>query len=346
MYTLVKYSTELKGAWDAFAANHGSIFHTTAFKDLLHENFAYQDLSHCLVNNAGEIQALLPLIGARDILLSKVAVSLPFINYLDFATNGSIEPDIIFTHLEQLQSQYSCNYLQLRLKNYKQSVTNWQQNTDNSTFILPLAGSEQDALALSTSSNRNHTRKVYKNNYFTVSFDNNKLHAFYKVYQKRMHELGSPTPSLEFFQSFFRHFPDNAFLLTVLDKNSKAVVGGMLLLKSSTDKTLYYPYGANLVQYNNKYLNNFMYFEAIKFGQNLKMDFLDMGRSPENSGTYHFKKQWGATALPLNYLSYFGTNKATVPNKENMALFVNIWRHLPWSLVNFIGSRVIKNVLP
>ena len=346
MYTLVKYSPVLHDRWDEFAAKYGSIFHTIALKKLLEENFGYTDLYHCLMDKSGDIRAILPMVSGKNILQAKVAVSLPFINYLDFCHDGSIRPADIFPYLEQLQIQNAAKYLQVRLKDYSQPVDGWQQNTENSTFLLPLSGSEQDVLALSSGSNRNHTRKVYKNNYFDVSFDQANLAEFYKVYQKRMHELGSPAPTLEFFQSFFRYFPDQAQLLTVLDRLKGSVVGGMLLIASSTDKTLYYPYGANLVEYNSKYLNNFMYFEAIKLGQRLGMEYLDLGRSPLDSGTYRFKKQWGATAHPLNYLSYFGKNTATVPDKDNMAVFINIWQRLPRPLVNYLGARLIKNVLP
>ena len=346
MYTLVKYSPALHSRWDEFAAKYGSIFHTIAFKRLLEENFGYTDLYHYLADKNGTIKALLPMVSCKNILQAKVAVGLPFINYLDFCHDATIKVEDIFPYLEQLQTQTAAKYLQVRLKNYSQAVDGWQQNTDNSTFLLPLSGSEQDVLALSSGSNRNHTRKVYKNNHFAVSFDRANLAQFYKVYQKRMHELGSPAPTLEFFQSFFRHFPEQVQLLTVLDQQTGAVVGGMLLIASQTDNTLYYPYGANLVEYNNKYLNNFMYFEAVKLGQRLGMEYLDLGRSPLDSGTYRFKKQWGATPCPLNYLSYFGKNTATVPSKDNMAVFINIWQHLPRPLVNYLGARLIKNVLP
>ena len=33
-----------------------------------------------------------------------------------------------------------------------------------------------------------------------------------------MKQLGSPAPALKFFEGFFRHFPNETFLLTVLDK--------------------------------------------------------------------------------------------------------------------------------
>ena len=104
--------------------------------------------------------------------------------------------------------------------------------------------------------------------------------------------MGSPAPDIFFFQSFFENLPENASLLTVLDKQTEQIVGGMLLLKSPGDATLYYPYGANLLEYNSKYLNNFMYWEAVRFGIRSGMKYLDLGRSQNGSGTYKYKEQW------------------------------------------------------
>lgn len=87
---------------------------------------------------------------------------------------------------------------------------------------------------------------------------------------------------------------DNAFLLTIHDPSAGQVVGGMLLITSPGNATLYYPYGANLVEYNNKYLNNYMYWEAVRFGIHDGLKSLDLGRSQTGSGTYKYKEQWGA----------------------------------------------------
>lgn len=343
---LVKFSQSQAPLWDDFARRYGSIFHTVAFKQLLQDCFGYECLYHYLADENGQIKALLPLISARNIMQSKVGVSLPFINHLDFCSDGSVNQQQLLEHLQSIQAKYQLKYLQIRLREELAANTSWQSNTDNYTFMLPLKGSEQDILSLSTGSNRNHTRKVYKNNYFAVSFDPANLADFYRVYQRRMHELGSPAPALHFFQAFFEYFPEAAHLLTVIDRTTNKVVGGMLLVQSSTDKTLYYPYGANLVEYNNRYLNNFMYFEAAKLGQSLGMEWLDLGRSPLDSGTYRFKKQWGAEAVQLHYLFCFGRHNAVIPSKDNLSVFIKIWRHLPLGLVNFLGARLIKNVLP
>ncbi|CAG7652674.1 hypothetical protein PAESOLCIP111_06598 [Paenibacillus solanacearum] len=51
---------------------------------------------------------------------------------------------------------------------------------------------------------------------------------------------------MHFFRQFLECLPDNSTLLTILDKETREVIGGMLLLTSPSNETLYYPYGGTL----------------------------------------------------------------------------------------------------
>jgi hypothetical protein len=121
----------------------------------------------------------------------------------------------------------------------------------------------------------------------------------------------------------------------------------MLLLTSPANSTLYYPYGANLSEYNNKYLNNFMYWEAVRFGIRNGLKHLDLGRSQTGSGTYKYKEQWGAKPEQLKYLLYDGgRNKAGPPDKQSLSFFVELWKVTPSFITDRIGKRLIKYLLP
>ncbi|MNR06250.1 hypothetical protein D3C85_1223150 [compost metagenome] len=262
--------------------------------------------------------------------------------------------------MAELKERYGLNYVELRLKDGTSSCVDIQlsqlveqldacqgkRNLTNHTFVLPLT-EEDEVLSLSTRSNRNHVRKVYKNNWFKVSFDQANLVPFYRVYVRRMKQLGSPAQDIRFFQRFFENLPHHTVLLTVLDAESGEVAGGMLLLISPGDSTLYYPYGANLVEYNNKYLNNFMYWEAVKFGIKNGLKKLDLGRSQTGSGTYTYKEQWGAKAEQLHYY-VMGTadQKEGPPDRDKLRLFVDLWKVMPNALTEPVGKRLIKYLMP
>lgn len=343
---LVEFNECHREKWNSFAYKYGSVFHTIEMSDVLIKTFSYDRIYYSLENNSGDIMALLPLLSSRDLALKRAAVSLPFINYLNICCTDAFDISLLETYLKQILSKHNMDYIQLRILNNTNHSGNYCSLENSYTFKLPTNLENDQIMALSSSDNRNHTRKVYKKKMFTVSFDKNNLLAFYKVYQRRMHQLGSPSPSVGFFQNFIQLLSDEVTLLTVIDNKSNQVVGGMLLVRDTKNKQLYYLYGACLPQYNKHYINNFMYWEAVQFAKTIGMLYIDFGRSPRESGTYRYKKQWGATPISLCYFYYSDGEKINTPNKESMKFYINIWQKMPLVVANFIGRHLIKYVLP
>jgi len=348
MFRCIAYKESLQEDWDRLALAHGSVFHTTAFRRILLTAFGYRCCYHAVVDEMNRICALLPLVAGRNLGLKQAGVALPFINHLDICAQSAAALQFAVAALPKVKADCGLDYLELRLKDQELQEPGWHAQLHNVTFTLPLGAGEEQVLAMSSSSNRNHVRKAYKNNWFTASFDSEHLEAFYRVYVRRMKQLGSPAPDIQFFYAFFQYLPEHAFLLTVLERETGAVVGGMLLVASPGDGTLYYPYGANLIEYNSKYLNNFMYWEAIKFGISKGLKYLDLGRSPLGSGTYRYKEQWGARAEQLKYLVYADGNNAGVgaADRDKLKLFIDLWKIAPACLTDFAGGKLIKYLFP
>ena len=347
MLKWLAYSDCLKAEWDRFALRHGTIFHTTPIRRILLDSFGYQCGYHAAVDEGNRIAALLPMITGRNLSGKRVGVSLPFVNYLDICAINEEARDFMMQSLSAIRRSLSLSGIELRFKDRQIDSPAWRSCRNNVTFVLPLLAEEEATLAQTSGSCRNHVRKTYKNDWFIASFDRSRLADFYKVYVRRMKQLGSPAPALDFFAAFFQHLPENSFLLTVLDKATEQVVGGMLLLTSPGNSTLYYPYGANLVEYNHRYLNNFMYWEAVRFGIRQGMKFLDLGRSPAESGTYQFKQQWGAKPVPLQYLYSQGeTGGSGPPDRDRLRFFIELWKKTPDFITEPVGRRLIRYVMP
>jgi len=347
MFRCVAYNEALQEEWDKLALSKGTIFHTTAFRRVLLKTFGYECAYQAVVDEKGCIKALLPLVAGRNLGLRKVGVALPFINYLDVCAANEEARQFAFASIPAIKDRLELAYVELRLKEQELEHPGWTSNRQNFTFVLPLAGDEEQVLAQSSASNRNHVRKVYRNNWFHVSFEQEYLDAFYRVYVKRMKQLGSPAPSIRFFKQFFECMPDHTFLLTVLDAQTSRVAGGMLLISSPSNGTLYYPYGANLLEYNSKYLNNFMYWEAAKLGMRLGLQQLDLGRSQAGSGTYRYKEQWGATARQLRYLVCApDCEKAGPVDRDKLSFYIELWKKMPQWITDTVGKRLIRYLLP
>lgn len=350
MIRLVPYMDSMAEEWDRLASSRGSVFHTTGFRQILLESFGYQCAYQALVES-GRICGLVPLVIGRNLTLKRVAVSLPFVNQVDICAENETLSQQVLTQIPLLLRQLAVDRLQIRLKDQDVDRSQWGVSLANHTFLLSLRQNEEQTLAQASASCRNHVRKTYRNNWFAVSFDPARLTEFYPVYVRRMKQLGSPAPALDYFSRFFTYLPDQSTLLTVLDRQSGRVVGGMLLLTSLGDQTLYYPYGANLVEYNHHYLNNFMYWEAVKHGMRSGMKQLDLGRSQTDSGTYHFKSQWGAEPVQLKYLEQGGAvgesgERPGKSQREQLNGLIELWKQLPRFVTDPLGERVIKYLLP
>ncbi|MCU6791620.1 GNAT family N-acetyltransferase [Paenibacillus sp. WQ 127069] len=347
MFRCVVYTEAMKDEWDRFALAKGTIFHTIALRQVLIQSFGYTCGYHAILDENNRICAIIPLIIGRNLGWKKAGVSLPFVNYTDIACDSEEAFQYAVDAIIELKVKYKLDYVDLRLKDQSIDSSGWSLNLHNHTFVLPLCEDEDKILSLSNASNRNHVRKVYKNNWFSVSFDQKHIEDFHKVYVRRMKQLGSPAQDIRFFKYFFEYLPEHAHLLTVLDNESGKVVGGMLLLTSPGNAKLYYPYGANLSEYNNKYLNNFMYWEAVRFGIRNGLQQLDLGRSQTGSGTYKYKQQWGAQPEQLKYLLYDGGGKAAgPPDKQSLSFFVEMWKVAPAFITDTVGRKLIKYLLP
>ena len=347
MFRVIAWQDSLKPEWDDFARQHGSVYHSSGFRNVLLRSFGYRCAYHAMVDCENRICALLPLIVSRNLGFKTAGVSLPFVNYLDICADSDEARTAALHFVQRFKTEASLDYVELRLKNQAEHFPDWKEYLEHFTFVLPLDPDEDRVLASAGSGCRNHVRKVFRNHWFTASYDTGFLEAFHAVYAIRMKQLGSPVPDISFFRNFFTEMPDSTRLLTVLDQQTGRVAGGMLLLKSPQNSTLFYPYGANLIEYNHRYLNSFMYWEAVRFAINQGFEKLDLGRSQAGSGTFVYKQQWGAQACQLSYRSYSGhSGQAGAPAKDDFSLAIALWKRLPREVTDPIGKRMIRYVLP
>lgn len=74
----------------------------------------------------------------------------------------------------------------------------------------------------------------------------------------------------------------------------------------------------------------------------------DFGRSWAGSGTYHFKKQWGAAARPLVWGAYDRRGRRAPARALEPAAhggLVALWRRMPPALARRIGP-ILRSRIP
>ena len=90
-------------------------------------------------------------------------------------------------------------------------------------------------------------------------------------------------------------------------------------------------------------INMRMYWEMLQSAVSTGASVFDFGRCTRDSGTYRFKKQWGAVKQQL-YWHYWLPNGASVPklNHSNpkYSMAINAWRKMPLWCANLVGPRI------
>ena len=116
------------------------------------------------------------------------------------------------------------------------------------------------------------------------------LDDFYGIYARNMQYLGTPVFPRRMFRMIAEVFSDSVDLLVL--KHEGKPVSGMFFMPFK--KILSEPWAASLREYNRLKVNNYLYWRAIEYACDRGFEYLDFGRSTQNTGTDVFKRQGGA----------------------------------------------------
>ncbi|MFB3817708.1 MAG: GNAT family N-acetyltransferase [Candidatus Methylomirabilales bacterium] len=185
---------------------------------------------------------------------------------------------------------------------------------------------------------RNQVRKAERSGLEVEAGGAPLLPAFYEVFAANMRDLGSPVHGQPFLQAALEAFGPRARLL--LARRAGRPVGGLLALAHGD--TLYVPWASSLRAEAAHCPNMLLYWEALRQACRDGLRRFDFGRSTRDSGTYRFKRQWGAGEVPLYWYALpLGGRAAPAPGgDERLALAGRLWRRLPLGLTRRLGPRL------
>ena len=157
--------------------------------------------------------------------------------------------------------------------------------------------------------------------------------------------LGEPLrlEKVDLFKNIVEAFPKTSEVALVR-LGEKPVGGGLIL---SFKDTVYMPSASSLRSHFHLCPNNLLYWEVIKRACDSGYPTFDFGRSTVGSGTYHFKKQWGAavTSLHWQYVLLDGKKMPRLnPSNPRFKVFIEIWKRLPVRIATSLGSRITRGL--
>jgi FemAB-related protein (PEP-CTERM system-associated) len=190
---------------------------------------------------------------------------------------------------------------------------------------------------------RNQVRKAEKAGLQAFIGGEELLDEFYSVFVVNMRDLGSPVHSKKFFSAMFAEFGEQARVVLVRD--GQKPIGGLVCLFFK--KTATVPWASSLRECLAKCPNNLAYWEAMQYAAVQGCTVFDFGRSSVDSGTYHFKRQWGAEPVQI-YWQVLGRKDqrgmSSPAESAKLQMAVEFWKRLPVSLTKVIGPHIRKYI--
>jgi FemAB-related protein (PEP-CTERM system-associated) len=195
-----------------------------------------------------------------------------------------------------------------------------------------------------TTGMRNKIRKAERSGLTVEYGGQDNLAAFYDTFAQRMRDLGSPVHGLPFLRHVLEAFGPLARVALV--KKGGQAIGGLVAL-TFKDRVVI-PWSSCLKEYFSLSPNMLLYWEAIKTACADGCARFDFGRSTRDSGTYHFKRQWGAEEEPLWWYRIpiaGGRARSDASLSSNSDVLVRMWQRLPLSVTRQVGPQIRRYLI-
>jgi len=329
-------------SWNAYIESNlaASIYHRAEWKTLIHNVFGHQGYYLCAHGNGGKILGVLPLIRMQSRFFGDFMVSMPYFNYGGaVADSASIESKLI-DKANEAAKEMGVSHVEYRDDVERDGLP---VKTNKVNMILSLPESHEELWAGFPSKLRSQIRRSQRESPIVEFGGKGKLKDFYRVFARNMRDLGTPVYGITFFDSILSSFPDNSRIVTVRI-GRKPVAAAFLI---GHGNTLEIPWASTIRQVNHMSINMYLYWEVLKFAIESEYGYFDFGRSSRESGTFRFKKQWGAQPKQL-YWHYWLAEDTELPqlNPDNpkYALLINIWKRLPVRITRWLGPMIVKSI--
>lgn len=315
--------------------------HLPAWPVILHEGLGHRPY-WLAAHHGDQFVGCLPLACVSSRLFGRFLVSLPYLNSAGVLADDAAVAASLVDRAVQLADELDVRYLELR---HEERITHPALTSELTSKVhmrLALPDSADALWRQLKAKVRNQVRKGQEPGFRVAWGGLDRLDDFYAVFSRNMRDLGTPVYSRRLFQAILQQLADRAELCVVSD-GPRPIAAALLV---HGDRSTEVPSASSLREYNSANANMLMYWQllvrAIERGQRV----FDFGRSTIDSGTYRFKRQWGAEPSPAVWQYYVrrGAVGDMRPDNARYARRVRVWQRLPVWLTRIIGPPIVRGI--
>ena len=322
------------------ASSHAKLAHAAEWFTVIKRAYGHEPLYLAAESDAG--CAVLPAFVVRRPLVGTVVTSMPF---LDSGGPCGASPEVAALLVDRLIAEarrQRARMLELRCADRLPIETQPLDSKVNMT--LALAGDPDALWRRFDKGVRNQIRKAERSGLCVESGGAAHLPAFYETFVERMRDLGSPVHALAFLGAVVDGFGSRARV--VLVKKGSEAIGGLVAL--AFKDRLIVPWATCVKEHFALCPNMLLYWETIRSACVDGFARFDFGRSTRQSGTYHFKRQWGAQEEPLFwYRIPIGPHQSSAHSDGcgSRDLLARMWQRLPLAVTRQVGPHIRKYLI-
>lgn len=327
--------------WDALARSlpPTHLAHAAQWFTVIENAYGHRPLYLVGRERDGHATLLLPSFLLRRRLLGGVVTSMPF---LDAGGPVGGSAGLVRAAVDRLLSEARTLHAdRIELRSVAPLDLPVEASLEKVTLVRCLP-SDPDTLWRGLDSKvRNQIRKAERSGITVEAGGSERLDEFYRVFAVNMRDLGSPVHAKRFFAQILERFGCAARVL--IARKDALPVGG--LIEIDCGHTRYVPWASTLRAYSALCPNMLMYWQTLRRACQEGIPRFDFGRSSRGSGTYRFKRQWGAEENQLYWYAIPVTGRRTTQvagKSASWALMARLWRHLPMGVTLALGPRIRK----
>lgn len=333
---------EAPGAdWDPFVAGaaDSSLYHLSGWTVLTREVFGHRTLFVEARDSSGLLVGVLPVVQQRSLLLGNFATSVAFFNY-----GGAIARDPTVAHrmmveASQAVDRLGCRYLEFR--DTQPRLVDWPMRMDKVTLQLELPATFEALSQRLGSKLRSQVKRAEREGLKQRTGTLDLVDDFYAVFAENMRDLGTPVYPKRFFEAILKRYQRQCQLVMIDWRGRPSAAAFVVFWRGRAEV----PWAACRSEAKSLGLNMKLYWELLSMSVNCGCTLFDFGRSTIDSGTYRFKRQWGAQPVPLYWYRWerqqsaegksYGEGKA-----KAMRLATAVWQRMPLRVANALGPMV------
>jgi serine/alanine adding enzyme len=330
-------------SWDRYVLSHSCAtgYHLMAWRRVIEDAFGHPTFYFMATDEDGAVRGVLPLAFLSSRVFGRLLVSMPYVNYGGLLADTVEARDALLKAAIGLAKEQRAAHIELRQPGALD--TDWPVKQHKVSMRLELPQHFERLRERFPSKLRSQIRRAEKAGMIVKAGREELLDDFYRLFARNMRDLGTPVYARGVFAAILRACPDETRICVVSMAGQPMAAGFLHGFRG----VLEIPWASADRRHKHLAANMLLYSGALEYACRQGYRVFDFGRSTPGGGTYHFKEQWGARPVPLQWyywLSNGGALPELSPQNPKFKLAIEVWKRLPVLVTRMIGPAIVRNI--